>query len=93
MTIHTVTEDGYIPVNKEPGISSTILGVSGSLGAATVTLVRSNGDGTFTALDTDPLTSGIERKINHGSSMKIYVQVSGADGATNLILDVSPFTA
>ena len=87
-----VAEDKNIPINKGTGTSSTVVGVSGTFGAATVQFMRSDGS-TLVPMLNNTIETEKEYKIQHGTDMNVYVSVTGSDGSTDINLIVSPFRA
>ena len=87
-----ITSNKNVPINKGSKASTTIVGVSGTLDGATVQFMRSNGTG-LVPMENNAITLDTEYKVQHGTEMDVYVQVTGAGASTNLDLVISPFRA
>jgi hypothetical protein len=78
-----ITGNGLFPVNLRSS-SSSMFYVSGVLGGATVNIVKKAGFN----LTTDPLVVDTMYEAKHGSEVNLYIEVSGASGTTNIVIDV-----
>lgn len=77
------------PSHSGKGISSTIVYVSGALGAATGTLSYINGASNAIALTAGAVSIDEQYKIDHGVGVTPVLVVTGADGSTDIEIDLA----
>jgi len=68
--------------------SSFVVYISGVYSTATVKLVYKDGFGNFIDLEDGNLASNTQNIVNAGKDAAIFLDVSGADGSTNIAVDV-----
>ena len=90
-----IKKDGTFPINANHSGSKSAVMLSGTLGGATTNLVVYNAMGNSVPMvdaNDTPITLAINTQdvINHGAGKTIYLQVTGADASTNIVLESSP---
>lgn len=69
------------------GTDTTVVYVSGNLGAATVNVVYKDGAGSLIPFSNGALVANDQYKIEHGMNIELLLEVSGADGSTNFWIE------
>ena len=81
-----ITTDGNFKLTQQTQINaiSSVVYVSGTLGAATVAITYLDDQGNFIPLTDGTVTAAGQYAVDHGYPMQLFLSVSGADETTNI---------
>lgn len=82
----TITEDSVIKLTSLNTAKSIIV-VSGEFGTASAKLVFSDKSGDFVDVPDGGLTTGDVVELTHGLGNVPYVEVTGSNGATSIVIN------
>ena len=84
MATITITANGDYALDAALNPSTTVVYVSGLMGAATAIFTYENEAGTNLPLTDGAVAIGEQYQITSGSNKEIFMTVTGADGSTSI---------
>lgn len=88
-----ITEDGNYKIAKNINANSIVVYVAGAFGTAALALQVPDGSGGKVALENGAISStNSQTEIHTGAGIDLYLDITGADGATNLVIQTASKT-
>ena len=82
MANQIITANGDYKLDTEFKPNSTVVYISGAMGAATAVVTYQNAANAYLPLTDAALTVGQQYEVTHGANQNIFLTVTGADGST-----------